>query len=250
MSEQIAIKKSTYNQILAGIVVLAIAFSFTAGYLVGGAGNGTTTGTTQVVQQQPTQQAPTDTQPTQPSRVQVSLDDDTVLGQASAPLTVIEFSDYQCPFCQRAFGDAVAGIKKDYVDTGKVKFVLRDFPLNFHQNAQKAAEAAECAGDQNKYWEMHDKLFEKGQSDGTGLNVADLKNYAKELGLNTATFDSCLDSNKYKTEVEKDFNDGQAAGVSGTPTFFIGSDSKGYTKIVGAQPYAVIKQAIEQELGG
>ncbi len=247
MTEELTIKKSTYNQILAGVVVLAIALSFTTGFVLGG-GSLSNSAPQTVQQQQPTQQQAAPQQPVQPSRVQVSLDDDPVLGQANAPLTVIEFSDYQCPFCQRAFNDAVAGIKKDYVDTGKVKFVLRDFPLSFHQNAQKAAEAAECAGDQEKYWQMHDKLFEKGQSDGTGLNVADLKNYAKELGLNSATFDNCLDSDKYKAEVEKDFNDGQTAGVSGTPTFYIGNSAKGYTQIVGAQPYAVIKQVIEQEL--
>ena len=129
-----------------------------------------------------------------------------------------------------------------------MKFVYRDFPLPFHQNAEIAAEAAQCAGEQNKYWEMHNTLFTKGSGDGTGLDIASLKKYAKDLSLNSATFDKCLDDGKYKTEIQKDTSDGSAGGVSGTPSFFIGNPSKGYQLVVGAQPYAVIKQVIEQEL--
>lgn len=179
-------------------------------------------------------------------RVQISADDDPFLGNKNAKVTVIEFSDFQCPFCQRAYSDAVTGIKRDYANTGKVKLVYRDFPLSFHQEAQPAAEAAQCANEQGKFWEYHDKLFEnQGQ-----LSSTYYKQLASDLKLDTSKFNSCLESRKFKSEVEKDFSDGNRAGVSGTPTFFIGSDAKGYIKIVGAQPFDSLKSVIETELAG
>ncbi|MBS3128389.1 DsbA family protein [Candidatus Woesearchaeota archaeon] len=186
---------------------------------------------------QPTQQnAPA---AAQGAVVPVSADDDAVLGDPNAPVTVIEFSDFECPFCGRAYEDAVKQMKKEYVETGKVKFVYRDYPLSFHPQAQKAAEAAECAGDQGKYWEMHDKLFENQQS----LSVENHKKWAAELGLNSATFNDCLDSGKNAEEVQKDSQDGNAAGVSGTPTFYINGQ-----ELVGAVPYAQLKAVIESKL--
>lgn len=171
----------------------------------------------------------------------VSMDDDAFEGEEDAPVTIIEFSDFECPFCGRFYTQTLGQIKENYIKTGKVKLVYRDFPLSFHANAQKAAEAAECAGEQGKYFEMHDKLFEEGVSGG----VASFKQYAKDIGLNTDDFDDCLDSGKMEDEVQKDFSDGQKAGVQGTPAFFINGKS-----IVGAQPYSVFEQAIEQELNG
>lgn len=175
-----------------------------------------------------------------PSAVKVSVDDDTVMGSDDAPVTIIEFSDYQCPFCSRFWSQTLPQIKSEYIDTGKVKFVYRDFPLSsIHPSAQKAAEAAECAGEQEKYWEMHDKVFANQQA----IDVASLKAYAQQIGLDTAKFNDCLDSGKMTAEVQKDFSDGQAAGVSGTPAFFING------KLVsGAQPFSVFKQAIDAEL--
>ena len=243
MAQEVTIKKSTYNQILAGVFVLAVAFAFSGGYIFR---DSMSTGTA-FVQQPPAPPAP-DQQPPAPSRVQLSADDDPVLGNANAPLTIIEFSDYQCPFCQRFHQQTWSQLKTDYIDSGKVKFVYRDFPLPFHQNAEISAEAANCAGDQNKYWEMHDELFAKGSGDGTGLDAASLKGYAAALGMNAANFATCLNSTKYAGEIQKDTADGGTAGVSGTPTFFIGSPGKGYQILVGAQPYAAFKQAIEQEL--
>ena len=172
-------------------------------------------------QQQQQQQAPRQ----EPSRAQVSADDDAVKGSADAPVTIIEFSDFQCPFCARFYSQTLGEIDDKYIKTGKVKLVFRDFPLSFHQNAQKAAEAAECAEEQGKFWEMHDKLF------------------AKDLGLDSAKFDECLVSDKYASEVQKDFKDGQGAGISGTPSFFING-----VKLVGAQPFSAFQQVIEQEL--
>ncbi len=171
-----------------------------------------------------------------------------VEGSEDAPVTIVEFSDYQCPFCRRAFEDAVAGIRKDYVDTGKVKLYYKDFPLSFHPDAPAAANAARCAGEQGKYFDMHDKIYAgQGSADlGTvAINASVYGTYAKELGLNEAQFKTCVDTNKYAAQIQDDLNQGIAAGVSGTPTFFVNNQ-----QIVGAQPYAVLKQAIDAELAG
>jgi protein-disulfide isomerase len=183
----------------------------------------------------PTQAAP----PTPSAPVDVSEDDDAVIGDDDAPVTIIEFSDYECPFCGRFYSQTYGQLKEQYIDTGKAKLVFRDFPLSFHQNAQKAHEAAECAGDQDAYFEMHDMVFENQQS----LSVSALKGYAGQIGLDQVTFDECLDSGTHAAEVQQDFRDGQAAGVSGTPTFFVNG-----VKLVGAQPFSAFQQAIDAEL--
>lgn len=169
----------------------------------------------------------------------ISIDDDTVKGDKNASVTIIEFSDFECPFCVKFYSQTLPQIEEEYIKTGKVKFVYRDFPLSSHANAQKAAEAAECADEQGKFWEMHDLLFEKGVSSG----ASSFKEYAEELGLNTKKFSDCLDSGKYEEEVQKDFADGQSYGVSGTPAFFING-----IELVGAQPFSAFQQIIEQEL--
>ncbi len=170
--------------------------------------------------------------------ISVSVDDDPSIGPKDAPITIIEFSDFQCPFCARA-APTVKQILKEY--DGKVRFVYRDFPLSFHQNAQKSAEAAECADEQGKFWEYHDKLFENQNA----LEISNLKQYAKDLGLDSSKFDSCLDSGKYTKEVEKDTEDGQKYGVTGTPAFFING------KLVsGAQPFKNFATIIDSELKG
>ena len=182
------------------------------------------------------------------SLVEVSTDDDAFVGPENAKVEIIEFSDFQCPFCRSFWSGTLSQIKSQYIDAGKsVKFVYRDFPLSFHPMAQKYAEAAECAGDQNKYWEMHDKIFEEQNKFGTGtigtLTIEDVKRWAKELSLNVSEFNQCLDSGKYAVEVKKDFEDGTKAGVSGTPTFFVNGQT-----LVGAQPFESFKQIIDEEL--
>ena len=168
------------------------------------------------------------------------VDDDPVLGNKNAPLTIVEFSDFQCSFCARFRQQTFDQIKKEYVDAGKVKFVYRDFPLSsIHPMAQKAAEAAECADDQGKFWEYHDVIFEKQAS----LSIASLKQWASELGLDTNDFNKCLDSGKYSSEVNKDSNDAQKAGGQGTPFFIVGE-----VPVSGAQPFAAFQQAIESQL--
>lgn len=156
---------------------------------------------------------------------------------------LIVFSDFQCPFCQQFYNGAYKEIKAKYIDTGKVKITFRHFPLPFHQNAQKAGEAAECANRQGKFWPYHDILFEKMQADGTGLDIASLKQYAQNLGLNIVKFNACLDGGETAEIVKKDLKDGQDATVSGTPTIFV--DGK---KVVGAQPFESFKQEIEAAL--
>ena len=142
-------------------------------------------------------------------------DDDPFKGGVNAPVTIVQFSDFQCPACAAA-APTVKRIAEAYGD--KVKIVYRDFPLiNTHPFAQKAAEAAECADEQGKFWEMHDVLFQNQQS----LGVPALKQYAVELDLNQEQFNSCLDSSKYAAEVASDESAGISLGVRGTPTFFI-----------------------------
>ena len=194
-------------------------------------------------------------QPTGP--VKVSVDDDPVLGDKNAPLTMIEFSDYECPFCKRHFTDVYPQLKKDYIDTGKLKLVFRDFIAVPTHNplATSQAMGASCAKEQggdSMYFKYHDEIFKRTISNGNGMAVSQLGVIAKDLGLNVATFQSCLDSNKYKAEVEKDIADASKAGVNGTPSFFVGkSNSSGTidgTIIVGAQPFSAFKIIIDEML--
>lgn len=182
-----------------------------------------------------------------------SIDDDPVLGDKNAPVTVIEFSDYECPFCKRHFDSTYTELVKKYIDTGKVKLVFRDFPLSFHEPmASKEAIAASCAGDQGgdkKYYEFHDEIFRRTTSNGTGLDDAKIKTIANDLKLNMGTFTTCLSNPSKADEVKKDIADGSAAGASGTPTFLIGkSTSNGKIDgnlVVGAQPFAAFQAIID-----
>lgn len=129
-------------------------------------------------------------------------------GLANAKVAIIEFSDFQCPFCGRYDKETYPVILKDYVDTGKIKYVWRDYPLSFHQNAQKAAEAAHCAGEQGKFWEMHDRLFANQQN----LAAADLPKHAEALLIDTSLFQKCLDSGRYAADIKKDIDVANSAG--------------------------------------
>ena len=180
-------------------------------------------------------------------KVDVGVGTLPLLGNKNAKVTIVEFSDLQCPFCKRFFDDALPQIKKEYIDTGKVRFAFRHFPLTqIHPNAYKAGSAVECANEQGKFWEYHDNLF-KTQDAWASLDnataVSKFKSYAGELGLNASQFNSCLDSDKYKTNIDKDLADGGAAGVNGTPTTFVNGLS-----VVGAQPFSSFKTIIDAEL--
>ena len=162
-----------------------------------------------------------------------------VRGSENAPVTVVEFSDFQCPFCEKFFTQTYSQIEKDYIDTGKVKFVYLHFPLSFHDQAQKAAEASQCAALQGKFWQMHDKMFENQAS----LSIDNYKLWAKQIGLNTAKFNTCLDSGETASVVAAHEAYGQSVGVSGTPGFFING-----VPLSGAQPYSAFKQVIDAAL--
>ena len=169
----------------------------------------------------------------------VSSDDDPFKGNPNAPITIVEFSDFQCPFCKSFFKQTLPVIDEVYIQTGKVKFVYRDFPLNFHEYAQKAAEAGECVdelGGDKAYFKMHDKMLTNQDS----LDIENLKKWAKEFGYDIS---DCLDSGKMTSEVQKDFEDGEKYGVSGTPAFFINGKM-----LSGAQPFSEFKKIIDEEL--
>lgn len=159
-----------------------------------------------------------------------------VRGDAAAPISIIEFSDYQCPFCGRVT-PTLAQVRETYGN--KVKIIFKDFPLPNHPQAQKAAEAAHCAGDQGKYWEMHDRMF----GDQRALEVPALKASAVALGLSAPEFNQCLDSGKFAAIVKEDADLGEKLGVNSTPTLYING-----RPLIGAQPFEAFKQAIDEEL--
>ncbi|PIQ77556.1 disulfide bond formation protein DsbA [Candidatus Peregrinibacteria bacterium CG11_big_fil_rev_8_21_14_0_20_46_8] len=176
-------------------------------------------------------------------------DDDAAIGDPDAPVTMIEFSDFQCPFCRKFYNESFQQLKTEYIDTGKVFFVYRDFPLAFHDGATPAAKAAECARQQGgdaQYFKMHDKIFDGQNLLGQGtvdIPEQDLQKYARELGLNMNTFASCYDSDSIAQEIQKDIADGKRAGVQGTPGFVINNQL-----VEGAQPYEYFKNIIDAEL--
>ncbi len=193
---------------------------------------------------------PSPTLPQQP--VKISLDDDPIRGNPDAPITIVEFSDYQCPFCARFYAQTLPLLLEEYIDEGKVNLVYRDFPVQrIHPNALAAAAAAECADDQGKYWEYHDTLFEK-QNAWAKLDsnsaISTFSQFAAEIELEQQQFDNCLESGKYLEEVQADFSDGKNYQVTGTPGFFIGNEDIGFVKIIGAKPYDAFKKVIDAQL--
>ena len=224
-------KKTTIWQIATGVLaVLLIISIFTGGF--GGRD-------TNVVNNN------AGNQPNAPSGIisvnaEDYVDDDPFLGDKKAPVTIVEFSDFQCPYCARFRQQTFDQIKQEYIVTGKVRFVYRDFPLSsIHPMAQKAAEAAECADEQNKFWEYHDGIFANQAS----LSIDNMKKWAKDLGLDSSKFNSCLDSEKYANEVRNDLSDATKTGGQGTPYFLVGN-----TQLSGAYPFEAFQQAIESQL--
>lgn len=164
------------------------------------------------------------------------------LGKKDAPITVVEFADYECPFCRQFHTTTFEQVRKQYIDTGKIRFVAVDLPLPFHPHAQKAAEAAHCAGDQGQFWQMREIL-----SATPKLALDDLMNYAGSLKLNVKDFKTCLDSDKYKKLVLEGLNDASRLNVNGTPSFLIGKttpEGVDGTLLVGAQPFPAFEAAV------
>ncbi|NIM51711.1 MAG: thioredoxin domain-containing protein [Gemmatimonadales bacterium] len=175
------------------------------------------------------------TTPQQMGLVQVATEGRPYQGPEDAAVTLVEFTDYECPFCAQYFQLTYPNLLAKY--EGKLRYVIRNFPVNsIHPRAQKAAEAAECADDQGKFWEYHDILFQRQ----TALEVESLKRYAAELGLDAEAFDRCVDSGEKAAVVFRDLQDGLNYGVRGTPTFFING-----RMLVGAQPLAVFESYID-----
>lgn len=167
-----------------------------------------------------------------------------MIGNANAPVTIVEFSDFQCPYCERAYSDAVKGIKENYVNSGKVKFYYMNFPLDFHPEALPAANAALCfekvrGGADAEFYKFHDKLFENQAS----LSAENYKKWARELGANGAQFDACQNAMEFQSKINAEMAYGSSLGVTGTPGFFVNG-----VFLEGAYPYAQFQQTIEAEL--
>lgn len=178
-------------------------------------------------------------------------DEDHIRGDKDAPLTFIEYSDYECPFC-KSFHPTMLQMMEEFGDDGKIKWVYRHYPLSFHDPmATKEAEATECAnelGGNDGFWAMTDLIFERTSSNGRGLDLDDLPKMAGELGLNESKFADCLDSGRYIDHVRSDLAGGSAAGVTGTPGSFL-IDADGNAQLIsGAVPYPQIKAMIEAVL--
>jgi len=218
---------------LVGAMVGYFAFSFAAG---SGGGLAAADGGTVI---QPT----AGVQPTvvPPFVDGVSVDDDPFLGDEDAPITIVEFSDFQCPYCSRFHAQTLQPLLDEYGD--KIRFVYRDFPLtSIHPDAMKAAEASECADEQGVFWELHDAMFQNQPITGVGLAAITTMGGTID-GLDVDKLNECIASGKYAEEVQKDMTDATTYGVTGTPTFFI----NGY-RLVGAQPLQSFTAIIEQEL--
>ena len=188
--------------------------------------------------------------PSKPTTASVSIKGKQVMGAEDAPVTVVEFADYQCPFCLRFTKTTFPLLKKKYIDTGKVRWVALNLPLPFHKDARKAAQAAHCAGEQDKFWEMRELLFNNPQK----LNVENLPAHAGTLSLDITAFNECLQSDRHLAEIDQDAKDANAIRLTGTPSFIVGKTASNEITgdvIIGAQPMnkfdAAITKALEQK---
>jgi len=182
--------------------------------------------------------------PPPPDVVQIANVSGYMLGRPDAPVTMIEFTDLQCPFCNRFAMQTFDQLKKDYIDTGKVRFISRDYPLDFHPQAMPAARASRCAGDQGKFWELRGALVKNASQ----LSPAFITQQAAALKLDMKQFESCARGTGYDSAITKDMTEGTGFSVNGTPTFFVGkTTAQGIegVRIVGAQPYAVFQQRLD-----
>jgi len=191
------------------------------------------------------QQAANATQPDQPAKAKVAVAGAFSMGSKDAPLTMVEFTDFQCPFCQRFHVSTFSELKKNYIDTGKVRFVSRDLPLDFHPNAMQAAEAGRCAGEQGQFWPMRDRMGSNPEQ----LDIGHLVAYAAELKLNVESFRSCVQGEKYKTAIENDIQEAFRVGANGTPAFVVGKtapDAVDGDLLIGALPYPAFDQKLKE----
>jgi len=184
--------------------------------------------------------------PEQPVRAKVNLETAQMMGQKEAPMTIIEFTDYQCPFCQRFHVTTFAELKKNYIDTGKVRFYSRDLPLDFHPNAMRAAQAARCASEQKQFWTLREVM----SSNPDKLDLDHIMGFASDLKMDLNAFRSCIASEKYKAQVQADVMEAMRIGASGTPAFVIGkSTPEGVDGelMLGAMPLPMFEEKMKQE---
>lgn len=227
-------RKPKGPRVHAAYLPLAFLLGLAMGYL---AWSRPATGTNQAT---PTAGTQADSPQNTYKRYDIPVDDDPMLGPSDAPVTLVMYSDYECPYCRKWYEEVFKPLRDDY--QGKIRFVYKDFPLyGLHANAAPAAEAANCAGDQGKYWEFQDKLFSMEQKLGTD----GFTKYASDLSLDQTKFSACLTSRKYEKEVQADYDFATNLGVQSTPTFFING-----LAVVGAQPLNVFTNIIDQELAG
>ena len=182
--------------------------------------------------------------PAPPTHAKMSLAGMQMLGNASAPLTIVEFTDYQCPFCQRFHVTTFAELKKNYIDTGKLRFYSRDLPLDIHSNALRAAEAARCAIGEGKYWQIRDIMGANPDK----LDLEHLVGFATELKMDPAAFRACVTSEKFKTQIQADMVEAMKIGANGTPTFVIGKslpDGVEGEVVMGALPFPVFEEKLK-----
>ncbi len=170
-------------------------------------------------------------------------------GESGASVAVVEYADFECPYCGQYEREVYPQISKDYIQTGKVKYFFRDLPIPMHPHAMVAARAAHCAGEQGKFWEMHDSLFAKQNA----IRDVDMPGRAQELGVDSAKFSECLSSDRYTAQINKGMEEAQKMGIEGTPTFFVGKvDPNGEVTnlkmIIGTRPYDAFKAVIEDTL--
>ncbi len=174
------------------------------------------------------------------------------MGSDTAPVILVEYSDYQCPFCRKFWLQDYPSLKAQYIDTGKVQLVYKDFPLEFHPAAEMSAEAVACAQEQGQGWALHDRIFAQQAEIGTGTvqyTETDVKTWASALPINMTVFDGCLDSGKYAQAVNESLNEASSLGMKGTPSFMIGKrDGSNVVPIVGALPYGTFSATIDQLL--
>ena len=186
--------------------------------------------------------------PARPTTATVAIANKPVMGSDSAPVTVVEFTDYQCPYCLRFTKTTFPYLKKDYIDTGKVRWVALNLPLPFHKDAKKAAQSAHCAGEQDKFWEMREELFKNPQK----LAEEHLPEHAATVGIDVEAFKACMASDRHLADIDKDAKDAGAVRLTGTPSFIIGKTASGKITgdvVVGAQPLNVFNAAIKKALG-
>jgi protein-disulfide isomerase len=239
METEKPIKRRSKKKVFTLIIVAVFIFGFVGGYAVGNKNSSTTGGAVTTPELSETFSVPN------------GADDDGYVGNENAPITIIEFSDYQCPYCRYFYTETYSKIIENYVDTGKVKIVYRDFPLGFHKAAIPYAMAAECAQDQGYWKEMHDTIYDEQNkvAQGTVEYVGDniVRKWAKDLGMDMTEFNDCFDNEVHLEEIKADQKDALDAGVKGTPAFFIGNDADGYILLSGAQAFEKFQAAIEHE---